>query len=69
MANSHNQAETRGAGGGFLMGLLVGTVLGAGLVMLLAPKADADLRGDIRRRARDRHAAGGVRTVRGKRGP
>lgn len=53
MADSHDQAENRGAGVGFFMGLLVGTVLGSGLGMLLAPKAGTDLRGEIRQRARD----------------
>lgn len=53
MADSHDQAETGGAGVGFVIGLLLGTVLGAGLGMLLAPKAGADLRGEIRRRGRD----------------
>lgn len=36
-----------GNGGGFMMGLLAGTVLGAGLGMLLAPKSGSDLRGQI----------------------
>lgn len=39
-------------GGGFMMGLLTGTVLGAGLGMLLAPKAGADLRGQVAEQAR-----------------
>jgi gas vesicle protein len=39
-------------GGGFMMGLLTGTVLGAGLGMLLAPKAGSDLRGAIGEQAR-----------------
>jgi gas vesicle protein len=39
-------------GGGFMMGLLTGTVLGAGLGMLLAPKAGAELRGAIGEQAR-----------------
>lgn len=53
MADSHDQAETGGAGVGFVIGLLLGTVLGAGLGMLLAPKAGADLRCEIRRRGRE----------------
>jgi len=53
MADRHDHAETRGTGVGFVMGLLVGTVVGAGLGILLAPRAGADLRGDIRRRGRD----------------
>ena len=40
-------------GGGFMMGLLTGTVLGAGLGMLLAPKAGAELRGAIGEQARN----------------
>jgi len=38
MADSYDRYEHEG-GGGFMMGLLTGTVLGAGLGMLLAPKA------------------------------
>jgi gas vesicle protein len=34
-------------GGGFMMGLLTGTVLGAGLGMLLAPKSGRELRQGI----------------------
>ena len=40
-------------GGGFVMGLLAGTVLGAGLGMLLAPKAGSELRGAIGEQARN----------------
>jgi gas vesicle protein len=40
-------------GGGFMMGLLAGTVIGAGIGMLLAPKAGADLRGEIGEQARN----------------
>lgn len=39
-------------GVGFMMGLLTGTVIGAGLGMLLAPKAGADLRGQVAEQAR-----------------
>ena len=35
-----------------MLGLLTGTVLGAGLGMLLAPKAGSDLRGAIGEQAR-----------------
>jgi len=42
-----------GNGAGFVMGLVAGTVLGAGLGMLLAPKAGADLRGQIGQQARE----------------
>ena len=40
-------------GGGFMMGLLTGTVLGAGLGMLLAPKAGSELRGQLGEQARN----------------
>jgi len=40
-------------GGGFMMGLLTGVVLGAGIGMLLAPKAGADLRGELSEHARN----------------
>ena len=39
-------------GGGFMMGLLTGAVLGAGLGMLLAPKAGSDLRGQVAEQAK-----------------
>jgi gas vesicle protein len=52
MADYRDQYETEGSGGGFVMGLLAGTVLGAGLGMLLAPKAGADLRGQLGEQAR-----------------
>src|SRR5687768_2436741 len=44
MADTYDRYENEG-GGGFMMGLLTGTVLGAGLGMLLAPKAGSELRG------------------------
>jgi gas vesicle protein len=39
-------------GGGFVMGLVTGTVLGAGIGMLLAPKAGAELRGTLSEQAK-----------------
>jgi gas vesicle protein len=39
-------------GGGFMMGLLTGAVLGAGLGMLLAPKTGSDLRGQVAEQAK-----------------
>ena len=45
--------ENEGSGNGFVMGLLAGTVLGAGLGMLLAPKAGSELRGTIGQQARN----------------
>jgi gas vesicle protein len=53
MADSYDRYESDGNGGGFMMGLLTGTVLGAGLGMLLAPKAGAELRGAIGEQARN----------------
>jgi gas vesicle protein len=52
MADSYDRYENEG-GGGFMMGLLTGTVLGAGLGMLLAPKAGTELRGQIGEQARN----------------
>jgi gas vesicle protein len=39
--------EYQEGGGGFMMGLLTGTVLGAGIGMLLAPKSGSELRHKI----------------------
>ena len=47
----YDRYENEG-GGGFMMGLLTGTVIGAGLGMLLAPKAGSDLRGQVAEQAR-----------------
>lgn len=52
MADSYDRYENEG-GGGFMMGLLTGTVLGAGLGMLLAPKAGSELRGQLAEQARN----------------
>lgn len=52
MADSYDRYEHEG-GGGFMMGLLTGTVLGAGLGMLLAPKAGSELRGQLGEQARN----------------
>jgi gas vesicle protein len=52
MADSYDRYDNEG-GGGFMMGLLTGTVLGAGLGMLLAPKAGAELRGQISEQAKN----------------
>jgi gas vesicle protein len=40
-----------GGGGSFVMGLLTGTVLGAGLGMLFAPKSGPELRRDLSEQA------------------
>jgi len=53
MADSYDRYDNEGGGGGgFMMGLLTGTVLGAGLGMLLAPKAGSELRGALGEQAR-----------------
>jgi gas vesicle protein len=52
MADSYDRYENEGSGG-FMMGLLTGTVLGAGLGMLLAPKAGSELRGQLGEQARN----------------
>jgi len=52
MADSFDRYDTEG-GGGFMMGLLTGAILGAGLGMLLAPKAGTELRGALGEQARN----------------
>lgn len=47
MAYEYDRLEREEGGGSFLMGLLAGTVLGAGLGMLFAPKAGAELRSQL----------------------
>ena len=44
MAYEFDRVEREDGGGSFLMGLLAGTVLGAGLGMLFAPKPGAEVR-------------------------
>ena len=44
MAYEYDRYEREDGGGSFLMGLLAGTVLGAGLGMLFAPKAGSEMR-------------------------
>ena len=65
MAYEYDRFEREDGGGSFLMGLLAGTVLGAGLGMLFAPKAGSELRnqltdqaGKLRATANDTYAAG-----------
>jgi gas vesicle protein len=52
MADSYDRYNNENAGGGFMMGLLTGTVIGAGIGMLLAPKAGSDLRGELGEQAK-----------------
>jgi hypothetical protein len=47
MAYEYDRLEREDGGGSFLMGLLAGTVLGAGLGMLFAPKTGSDLRNQL----------------------
>ncbi len=48
MANGSDRFDgDRGNGGSFVMGLLTGAVLGAGLGMLFAPKAGSELRDQL----------------------
>jgi gas vesicle protein len=51
MAYEFDRIEKEDGGGSFLMGLLAGTVLGAGLGMLFAPKAGADVRRQLSEQA------------------
>lgn len=59
MAYEYDRYEKEEGGGSFLMGLLAGTVLGAGLGMLFAPKAGAELRNQLN------ESAGRLRTTAG----
>jgi hypothetical protein len=63
MAYEYDRFEREDGGGSFLMGLLAGTVLGAGLGMLFAPKTGSELRtqlseqtGRLRSTANDAYA-------------
>jgi gas vesicle protein len=51
MAYEYDRFEREDGGGSFLMGLLAGTDLGAGLGMLFAPKAGAELRNQVSEQA------------------
>jgi gas vesicle protein len=52
MANDFDRFDhDNGGGGSFVIGLLTGTVLGAGLGMLFAPKSGSELRGQISEQA------------------
>ena len=58
MAYEYDRFEREDGGGSFLMGLLAGTVLGAGLGMLFAPRAGSDLRNTLTEQAgKLRHTA------------
>src|SRR5688572_26142141 len=52
MSDGYDRFDNESGGGSsFVMGLLTGTVLGAGLGMLFAPKAGSDLRNQISEQA------------------
>ncbi len=52
MADGYDRFDNEGGGGGsFVIGLLTGTVLGAGLGMLFAPKAGSELRNQLSEQA------------------
>jgi gas vesicle protein len=52
MADGYDRFDSESSGGGsFVMGLLTGTVLGAGLGMLFAPKAGSELRSQLSEQA------------------
>src|SRR5437016_8715708 len=52
MADGYDRFENEGNGGSrFVMGLLTGTVLGAGLGMLFAPKSGSEMRNQISEQA------------------
>ena len=51
MAYEYDRFEREEGSGSFLMGLLAGTVLGAGLGMLFAPRAGSELRTQLTEQA------------------
>jgi gas vesicle protein len=51
MAYEYDRLEREDSSGSFLMGLLAGTVLGAGLGMLFAPKSGSELRNQLSEQA------------------
>src|SRR3954471_15456230 len=60
-----NYRDENEGGGGFMMGLLTGTVLGAGLGILLAPKSGTELRNQLTEGASSlgRRASGAVNDI------
>lgn len=63
MAYEYDRFEREDGGGSFLMGLLAGTMLGAGLGMLFAPRPGSELRTQLTEQAgRFRSTAGGAYT-------
>ena len=68
MAYEYDRFEREDGGGSFLMGLLAGTVLGAGLGMLFAPRPGSELRTQLTDQASKlRTTAGGAYSQVGER--
>jgi len=68
MAYEYDRFEREDGGGSFLMGLLAGTVLGAGLGMLFAPRPGSELRTQLTDQASKlRNTAGGAYSQVGER--
>ena len=54
MTDAHKRFDNEGSGGGiFVLGLLAGAAIGAGLGLLFAPKSGSDLRRHISEQAGD----------------
>src|SRR5437762_8000341 len=51
MADGYDRFDNDSGGSSFVMGLLTGTVLGAGLGMLFAPKSGSELRNQLSEQA------------------
>ena len=64
MANAQYRVDNQGSGGGsFVIGLLAGTVIGAGVAMLFASKPGSELRRDLGEQA-DKLATDASKTYR-----
>ena len=53
MSDGYDRYESEGRGAGFMMGLVTGTVLGASVGMLFAPKSGSELRRQVSGKARN----------------
>ena len=53
MYYDNDGSQSQSSGGGFIVGLLAGAAIGAGIGMLLAPKSGAELREQLSGRAND----------------
>jgi gas vesicle protein len=63
MANGQYRVDDDGNGGSFLMGLLTGAAIGAGVAMLFAPKPGREIRRDLGEHA-DKFATDASKTYR-----